>query len=320
MKTTQNTHYIGIDISKDKIDVHSSNWKSTQTFENNLRGFSRLSTQLAQSSPSSVTHIVCEATGGYEAKLIKYALSTGMAASVVNPKKVRDFAKAAGRLAKTDAIDAEVITLFAECFKPLPIEAKSKEQEALQLAVRRRARLVRMRSAEKNALEKTSDKFIKGDIEVNIRHLSRRIVRLEEHIANIVQNNATFREKSQRMCEIVGVGSVIASTVLAELPELGRITNKQASSLVGLAPFNNDSGARRGARTTLGGRQLMRRTLYAPILSATQHNPIFKEFYYRLKAAGKPHHVAAVAVMRKLICLLNRLLSDPGFQPISRPS
>lgn len=316
MKTNYTTHYVGIDICKAKLDVHCRHWNSIGVFNNDARGIKSLLEKLIKNVSEHPVQLVCEATGGYEKKLTDAALNAGVPISLTNPRKVRDFARASGRLAKTDAIDAEVITCFAECFKPLPVEPKSPEQEALQLAVRRRDRLVRLRAAEKTTLQKTIDKFIRKDIESNIQYLDRRISRMEAHIESLIKNNRDFYAKSCRMQEIVGVGQVISSTILAELPELGRISDKQASSLVGLAPFNNDSGPRRGKRSVSGGRALIRRTLYTPVLCATQHNPVFKEFYQRLRAAGKPHHVAAVAVMRKLVCLLNRMLTDVDFVPI----
>ncbi|PID80415.1 hypothetical protein CSB20_07540 [bacterium DOLZORAL124_64_63] len=163
---------------------------------------------------------------------------------------------------------------------------------------------------------KATDKLVASDIRAGIRQLDRRIKKLEEHIDGIVWDNPQFREKSRRMCGVVGVGQAIPATVLAEMPGPGKISDKQASSLVGLAPFNNDSGSRHRKRRISGGRQMLRRTLYPPVLCATQHNPVSGEFYQRPGNAGKPHHVAAVAVMRKLVCLLNRMLSDPSFVPI----
>ena len=316
MKTTPSANYIGVDISKAKIDADCNQWDTTKSYSNTTRGLRSFLKKLNDSQSSLPLHIVCEATGGYEKRLVEEALTQGIRVSVVNAKRVRDFAKAAGKLAKTDSIDAEIITRFAECFEPAPIRAKPAELQALQLYVRRRDKMVRARSAEKTALGKASDPFFRNEIQPHINFLSKRIEKLESKIKAMIENNLEFNQKAQRMCEVVGVGPVIASTVLAELPELGEITNKQASSLVGLAPFNNDSGAKRGRRSIRGGRSLMRRTLYTPILSACQHNPIFNEFYHRLIAAGKPHHVASVAVMRKLICLLNRMLADPTFVPI----
>lgn len=312
MKTNQHTHYLGIDVCKEKLDVHSHTWNHPTVFTNDAKGIRSLFKKLAKIGN---VHLVCEATGGYEKKLINAALDAQIPISLINPRKARDFAKASGKLAKTDAIDAATITAFAECFHPIPLQRKSPEQEALREAVRRRDRLVHLRAAEKAALEKSADKTVLADIRLAIGQLSKRIDKLETLITSLIQQNHDLKEKATRMCQVKGVGPVIASTVLAEMPELGTLSDKQAASLVGLAPFNSDSGSKKGKRHIQGGRQLLRRTLYTPMLCATQHNPIFKAFYQRLRNAGKPHHLALVAIMRKLICLLNKILSDPHFIP-----
>lgn len=186
--------------------------------------------------------------------------------------------------------------------------------EALQQTLRRRASLVKQRIREQNVLENTSDAFVKRDIKSNILNLTKRIKKMEDRIAELIGEDDELRLKAGRMQEVPGVGPVVSSTMPAELPELGQIGDRQASSLVGLAPFNNDSGPRKGKRITRGGRESVRRAIYMPTLCAIQNNPIFKDIYTRLTGKGKPHHVAAAAVMRKLVCLLNRMIADPTFE------
>ena len=284
------------------------------TFDNDTKGINSLFRKLKKLEADDEIQIICEATGGYEKALVRSAFKAGIAISILNPRQVRDFAKAGGVLAKTDAIDAAVITHFGETFKPKPMTPPSLTVEALQCVVRRRASLVKQRVREQNILEKTSDSFVKRDIKSSILAISKRIEKMEAQIKKLIKEDEELALKSKRMQEVDGVGPVVASTILAELPELGQIGDRQASSLVGLAPFNDDSGPRKGKRTTRGGRELIRRTIYMPTLSAIRCNPIFNDFYNRLIKKGKPHHVAAIAVMRKLICLLNRMISDPTFQ------
>jgi len=282
--------------------------------DNETKGINSLFRKLKKLEADYEIQIICEATGGYEKALVRSAFESGIAISILNPRQVRDFAKAGGVLAKTDAIDAAVITHFGETFKPKPMTPPSLTLEALQSVVRRRASLVKQRVREQNILEKTSDSFVKRDIKSSILAISKRIEKMETQIKKLIKEDEELALKSKRMQEVDGVGPVVASTILAELPELGQIGDRQASSLVGVAPFNDDSGPRKGRRATRGGRELIRRTIYMPTLCAIRCNPIFNDFYNRLIKKGKPHHVAAIAVMRKLICLLNRMISDPDFQ------
>ena len=311
---TTTKHYIGIDVSKDKLDVSAPLWRVPKTFDNSPTGLQSLFKELRPLPASS--QLVCEATGGYEGFLLQQAWKRGVNISRVNARQVRDFARAKGLLAKTDRIDARVIADFGALFKPDPTPAPSKTGQQLNAAVRRRESLVGQLTREKNAREKASDKFVRQDIEALIALLSKRLARCDRHIAGLIDADETLREKRQRLEQVKGVGSATSSLVLATLPELGSIGNKQVSALVGLAPMNRDSGKRRGQRTIQGGRANVRRGLYMPALCAARHNPILKAFYERLRSAGKAHHVALTAVMRKLICLLNRILADPDFNPV----
>ena len=311
MKTQHNHYHVGIDISKQVLDIFSPFWKKTRSFPNTKAGISRC-LKLLKGAP----HLVCEATGGYEKILVSIAHFHAIPLSVVNPRQVRDFAKASGRQAKTDSIDACVIAGYADCFKPAPNTMPSPELCALREAVRRRDSIVRLRSKEKGRLDRELDDFVRKDIKTLIAVRDRRIAKFDKHIDKLVKADPVMAAKKARMEEIKSIGRVVSMTLLSELPELGSMSEKQASALSGLAPFNKDSGSMRGKRVIAGGRGLVRRTLYMPALCATRHNPVLRDFYAGLIARGKPHHVAITAVMRKLVCLLNRMLREPDFIPL----
>ena len=227
---------------------------------------------------------------------------------------MRDFARARGQLAKTDAIDAATLADYGRTFAPEVSRASSEAQQQLRDLSRRREHLVRLRVCQKNALEKCDNALIKREISGMIVYLDRRVVTCDKQIAKVVEGDEKLVRKRDRLEKAQGIGRVASITLLAEVPELGRMTSRQAASLVGLAPLNRDSGKWRGTRTIHGGRAIARRALYMPALCATRHNPVLKEFYQQLRARGKAHHVALTAVMRKLVCLANLLLSDPTFE------
>ena len=301
--------YVGIDVSKDKLDAHVGGGAAT-TWPNTPSGIGGL---LATLPPGA--HILCEATGGYEAGLLRAAWRIGTAISLANAARVRHFAEASGELAKNDRIDARTIAHFGGTFRPSPLPPPPEGQGALRSASRRRDRLVRQRAAAKVALGKEADAFVRADIRGEIAHLDGRIAALAARIDGIVASSPDLAARRSRMEAVKGVGPACSAAVLAEIPELGALSDKQASSLAGVAPFARDSGKKRGARSIRGGRARLRRALYMPALSASRHNPVLREFYARLVTRGKAHHVAITAVMRKLICLLNRILADPDFKP-----
>lgn len=235
--------------------------------------------------------------------------------SRINPRQVRDFARAKGLLAKTDAIDAGTISQFAEVFQCAPTAPLSETQKALRAAVRRRASVMGQLTREKTMLEKVTDRYVRKDLQSFIRILTKRLAKFDKYTSQIIETEAELSQKCRLMEQVKGVSKGTVSVVLAELPELGTLEDKQPAALVGLAPMNRDSGLRRGRRTTQGGRGQVRRALYMPALCAVRFNPVLKEFYDRLREKGKCHHVALTAVMRKLICLLNRILADPNFTP-----
>ncbi len=313
MKTMTEKQYIGIDISKTKLDVCAPWWATTKTFKNSPKGLQKLFRAI-KSKPISC-HLVCEATGGYEGLLLLTAWKHDVTISRVNPRKVRHLAIAMGFLAKTDPIDAFVITEFGKMLKPKPTPEPTKTAQQLGVIVRRREFLMRQLTREKNAKEKASDTFILQDINASIASLSKRLAHFDEAIAKLIDADEVLREKRRRMEQVTGIGPGTSRLLLAALPELGSISDKEVSALVGLAPMNCDSGTRRGKRIIQGGRANVRRGLYMPALCAARHNPTLKAFYDRLCSAGKAHHVALTAVMRKLICLLNRILADPDFNP-----
>lgn len=313
MNTTTVKHYIGIDVSKDKLDVSSPLWELPKTFHNSATGLQALFKELKPLLTSC--QLVCEATGGYEGLLLQHAWKRSVGISRLNPRQVRDFARAKGILAKTDRIDACVIAEFGKIFKPNPTPAPSKTGQQLDAAVRRRECLMRQLTREKNNREKATDKFVCQDIKALITFLSKRLALCDLQINKLIEADEALRKKRERMELVKGVGPGTSSMLLAGLPELGSLGDKKVAALVGLAPMNRDSGKRRGQRTIQGGRGNVRRALYMPALCAVRHNPILKDFYDRLRSAGKDHHVALTAVMRKLICLLNRILADPDFSP-----
>jgi transposase len=313
MNTTMNKYYVGVDISKDKLDVWVPFWKEPKVYCNDAKGRRALFKELIQSKKTC--HLICEATGGYEALLMEDAFAKDIPISRLNPRQIRDFARAKGLLAKTDTIDAHTISHFGEVFTPSPSEPQSKGQKQLTAATRRRASIMGQLTREKTALQKATDRFVRKDIKSMVAILSRRLKNFDQETSRIIKSEESMSQKCRRIEQVKGVGKGTAAVILAELPELGQIADKQAAALVGLAPMNRDSGNRRGKRSIQGGRGQVRRALYMPAMCAVRFNPILKAFYDRLRAKGKVHHVALSAVMRKMICLLNRILADPKFIP-----
>lgn len=312
MKNTIIQH-VGIDVCKAKLDVFTPFWKTPKVFPNTAEGLDRLfaETELLEGS----CHLVCEPTGGYERALLQAAFQRGVAVSCVNALRIRRFAQAQGKLAKTDSIDAVVIADFGCLLKPDPMVPPTARQEKLCAISRRHESLTCQLAAEKNALEKCHDSFVRKDLKASIRFLENHVAGCEKALDELIAADPELAEKKRRMESVKGIGPASSRLLIAQLPELGKLGDEQITALVGLAPLNNDSGPRRGTRTIHAGRSRVRRGLYMPALSASRFNPILKEFYQRLVAAGKAHKVALVAVMRKLIRLLNRLLRDAQFEP-----
>jgi transposase len=255
----------------------------------------------------SPTLIVLEATGGLAVPLTSAVAAAGLPVVVVNPRQVRDFAKATGKLAKTDALDAAVLAQFAEAVRPALRPLPDAATQALSALLARRRQLIEMLTAEKNRLGSALPPVRPG-IRAHIRWLERRLAALDADLAQAIRESPVWREKDDLLQSVPGVGPVLATTLLASLPELGTLTRQQIAALVGVAPLNRDSGAWRGKRRVWGGRAPVRAALYMSALVATRFNPVLRAFYQRLCAAGKAKKVALTACMRKLLTILNAML------------
>lgn len=257
--------------------------------------------------------VICEPSGGYERELLEALWVAGITVSLVNAARIRAFARAQGLLAKTDEIDASVLREFGELLRPKALEAPSPERKKLAALVQRREQLINILATEEQRLAQTRDAAVRKLGENLIQQLQTQVDQLEQMIEKQIDDDATLKQQSERLQQVIGVGQVTASTLLAEMPELGTLRRNEAGALAGVAPYNRDSGALRGRRTIRGGRVQVRRVLYMAALVATRFNPTLKAFYQRLIAAGKLKKVALTAVMRKLIVLLNHLLKNPKF-------
>lgn len=295
---------VGIDVSKAQLDVEIRPSGEKQSFANDKVGIKALVKWLAKIAP---TLIVLEATGGYEREVMRALVSAGLPAVVVNPRQVRDFAKATGQLAKTDSIDAGVLAHFAEvirpALRPLP-DAVTLELRAL---TSRRRQLLEMIAAENNRLEMAS-KAVRKSIHAHIGYLEQALERINQELDRAIEQSPIWKENEDLLRSAKGIGPVTSRTLLAELPELGTLDRKQIAALVGVAPFNRDSGSLKGRRSIWGGRAPVRGALYMATLVATRRNPVIRDFYNRLIAKGKLFKVALVACMRKLLTILNSMI------------
>jgi len=297
--------FVGIDVAKKSLDLATLPATTPRTFSHDAKGRQELLDNLPKPGTCLV---VVEATGGYERLLVADLLDAGHLVAVVNPRQVRDFAKALGILAKTDRIDAAVIARFGQQVKPrLLAEVHEKQGELDQLVTRRR-QLIVLRTAEKNRFAIAHSKPVKRSLQLVIDTLNKEIKRFEKEILALVESDDQWREKADILSSVPGVGNVTAATLIAEFPELGQINRQQAAALAGLAPFNRDSGKFKGKRTISGGRRTVRTALYMAALSAKTHNPIIRKFAERLKAQGKLPKVILTACMRKLLVILNTML------------
>jgi transposase len=304
--------FVGIDVAKAQLDVYASPAGEAWRVANDEAGIAGLVSRLETSSPAAV---VLEATGGLESSLTGALLSAGLPVHVVNPRQVRDFARATGRLAKTDAIDARILAQFAEAIRPELRLLPDEETRALRALVERRRQLLEMLTAEKNRRYRAS-RSVRRSLEANIDWLQGLISELDDELDSTIRSSPAWREKEDLLRSVPGIGPVLSSVLLAHLPELGRVDRKQIAALVGVAPFNHDSGTLRGKRTVWGGRARVRSALYMGALVASRHNPVVRAFYQRLLAAGKPKKLALTACMRKLLGVLNAMLrSGKAWQP-----
>lgn len=299
--------HVGIDVSKRTLEVCLLPKRESFVLTNDQEGVDQLLSRLHQAAPELV---VLEATGRHERLAATSIASSGISVAVVNPRQARDFAKAIGQLAKTDKIDAFVLARLAKAVEPSPSVLPDAEAQHLQAILARRRQLLSMLTAENNRLQMARQEALAKRIRAHMKWLEKEISRTDSDLDEAIEASATFKENESLLKGVPGVGPVLARTLLAELPELGKLTHKRLCALVGVAPFNRDSGQSRGKREVWGGRAPVRAALYMGALVATRHNPHIKEFYERLLRAGKPKKVALVACMRKLLSILNALMRD----------
>jgi len=299
--------FIGIDIAKDTIDISVLPSGESWTVGTTPTELPETVDRLAALKP---TNIVMEATGGYEIRLAASLATAGLPVAVVNPRQVRDLARALGILAKTDTIDAHVLALFAEKVQPQCRPLPTDDEHALKELITRRYQLVDMRTEESNRRQQIVSKQVYESITTLIESINHEIDVIEHEIDNRIKSSPVWRAKDKLLQSVPGIGKKTASMLIVALPELGHLNRRQIASLVGLAPMNRDSGTFRGRRMITGGRALIRAGLYMPILSAVRYNPKIKKFYDRLIAAGKLEKVAITACMRKLLTILNAIVRE----------
>lgn len=299
--------FVGVDVAKDTLEVYLPHVKQNLSLKNSIECIDELCLQLKKKRKLIV---VMEATGGYEKRLVNQLAKYKIAAAVVNPRQVRDFAKGIGLDAKTDPIDAQVISRFGSIVQPVAMAEKSDHQQKHSALVTRRSQLLNLINQEKNRLQQTWDNDAERSIRETLEMLQKQLKSIDAQLAKMIETDQENVRKIEILDSATGVGKVLISTILAQLPELGEMNRGQTAKLVGIAPFNRDSGKSNGKRFIGGGRANVRRVLYMATLAAIRHNPIIREFYQRLKAKGKESKVAIVASMRKLITILNLLIKN----------
>jgi transposase len=307
MSRKKSKTHIGIDVSKKLLEVavHESDYQFRCA--NKASAFPELIAELIALRPAL---IVLEATGGLEIPVTAALHAAGLPVVVVNPRQVRDFAKATGQLAKTDRLDARVLAHFAAAIKPPLRPIKSKEGLELDALVGRRTQLIEMLTAEKNRLGSASTDTVREEIKKHIDWLEERIAELDEQLQAQLKSSPLWQAKDVILQSTPGIGPVVSFSMIADLPELGTLNRQQISKLVGVAPLNNDSGQQRGTRHIFGGRARVRSMLYMAAFTGIRHNPVIKEFYERLTAKGKLFKVVMTACMRKLLSIINVMVRD----------
>jgi transposase len=297
--------FVGVDVAKDTLEVFLPYSKEHVSLKNSVDSINNLCLQLQKKRKLMV---VMEATGGYEKLLVNQLAKHKIVAAVVNPRQVRDFAKGIGLDAKTDPIDAQVISRFGSVVRPAAVAEKSDHQQKHSALVTRRSQLLDLINQENNRLKQTWDEDVKRSIQATLNTLNTQLKSIDAQLAKMIASDQKNARKIAILDSAIGVGKVLISTIIAELPELGEMNRGQTGKLVGIAPINRDSGKSNGKRFVGGGRGNVRRVLYMATLVAIRHNPTIKDFYQRLKARGKESKVAIVACMRKLITILNSLI------------
>jgi transposase len=296
---------VGIDVSKDLLELCSSGGESWQC-GNDQDGIESLVGRL---KALSIKRIVLEATGGYETAVVAGLASAGLPVIVINPRQVRAFAKATGRLAKTDRIDAAVLVSFAEVIQPQVRALKDEQTQALEAVLTRRRQLIGMLTMERQRLH-NAPAILRKSLKVHIEWLAKQIQQIDHDLTGLLRASPVWRERENLLAAVQGVGMQTILALCASLPELGRLNRRQLAALVGVAPFNCDSGTLRGTRRCWGGRADIRAVLYMASVSAMRCNPVIREFYQRLLSAGKPKKVALTACMRKLLTILNAMVRE----------
>jgi transposase len=296
--------FVGIDVAKDHLDVHCLPQGDAFRLANDDAGVAELTRRLRG---LAVALVVLEATGGYEAPAAAALATAGLPVAVVNPAWVRDFARSKGRRAKTDPLDAALLAHYAQAMRPDPRPLPDAQQQELTDLLARRRQLLAMRTAESNRLPTVSSARVRRNLQDHLRWLDRQLRSLEQDLGRAIQASPVWRQREELLQGTPGVGPVTARTLLAELPELGRLSRQQIAALAGLAPLNRDSGRRRGYRCIGGGRATVRCALYMAALTASRCNPVIQKFHSRLRQAGKPAKVALVACAHKLLTILNAM-------------
>ena len=297
---------VGIDVAKDTLDIFAEKNHQSWSCKNEPRQWAALIRRLQVLAPK---RIIVEASGGYETNLVVALAQAGLPVCLVNPKRVRDFAKGIGQLAKTDQLDARVLAFFGRVVAPPLYALETKEQQELAALTQRRRQLLEMLTSEQNRLQ-TAPPLIAKSLHQHIKWLEKQLARADEDLRRKLRETDLWRRQDELLQSVPGVGPVLAATCLAFLPELGRLTRGQIAALVGVAPYPDQSGPRDGKRHIYGGRADVRRVLYMATLAAARWNPVIKECYQRLRAAGKAAKVAYIACARKLLTILNAIVRD----------
>lgn len=306
---------VGIDVSKVRLDIHVRPTGEVFSVTNDTAGIDRL---LETLSTSLVNKIVLEASGGYEQLAFVNLSEAGLPAAIVNPKHVRDFAKGAGRLAKTDAIDAAILALFAEVFDPAPTVPRSSIESQLTEYVTYRRHLIREITVMKNQLRRLTIDRLRHAVQTRLAELKKECASVERAMTDLVREDTEKQRLYSLLTSVPGVGPLLACVLIADLREIGHLGRREIASLVGVAPMNHDSGNRRGYRYIMGGRSDLRTVLYMSTLTASRFNPVIRTFYARLRDAGKPAKVALTACMRKFLTILNAMIRDGQYWRLDR--
>ena len=298
--------YVGIDIAKHTFDMATKPDSQNHRFDNDANGIRNACEMLQELQPEV---IVLEPTGGYETALVRQLQAARLPVAVINARRIREFARATGRLAKTDTIDAQNIAHFAATLRPTAQERSTEQMRRMKALVARRHQLVQIHTAELNRREHAVDDTIRQSLDTMRTAIEDQIETIEQQIRTLIDATGEFQRKSEQLQSVPGIGETTAALLVTELPELGRLNRRQIAALVGVAPINRDSGIYQGKRFTGGGRRRLRARLFMPALTAIRFNPVLAEFYQRLLTNGKAKMTAVVAVMRKLLTILNTLIA-----------